>query len=73
MSTFKAGVIGVIVLVVFTYLFYPLIWLLNAVVSFYGEEAGAELTRLLKNQVLIAVDLIAHLAASSCGEVQARG
>ena len=30
----------------------------NAVVPFYGEEAGAKLTELLKDHILIAVDAI---------------
>jgi hypothetical protein len=30
----------------------------NAIVPFYGEEAGAQLTELLKQHILIAVDLI---------------
>src|SRR5438309_217281 len=30
----------------------------HAIVPFYGEEAGAELTRLLKDHILIAVDAI---------------
>src|SRR5438309_1553153 len=35
----------------------------NAIVPFYGEEAGAKLTELLKDHILIAVDLIAAAIA----------
>src|SRR5215831_6522616 len=35
----------------------------NAVVPFYGEEAGARLTQLLKEHILIAVDTIAAAIA----------
>src|SRR5947207_250470 len=43
----------------------------NAVAAFYGKDAGAKLTSLLKEHILIAVDLINAAKADDKAKVQA--